>query len=88
LILQPPPFGTPLPLLWSHSVLHGLEHLVGLKVLPVEYVPFIGFQVFYTFVLGLICGQSLLRFHSVLAPMALHFIFNLTFYFALQLEII
>lgn len=64
------------------------SHLVGLKVLPVEYVPFIGFQVFYTFVLGLICGQSLLRFHSVLAPMALHFIFNLTFYFALQLEII
>ena len=64
------------------------SHLVGLAVLPVEYVPFIGFQVFYTFVLGVICGQSLLRFHSVLAPICLHFIFNLSFYIALQLEII
>lgn len=64
------------------------SHLVGLAVLPVEYIPFIGFQVFYTFVLGVICGQSLLRFHSVLAPICMHFIFNLTFYLALQLEII
>ena len=64
------------------------SHLVGLAVLPVEYVPFIGFQVFYTFVLGVICGQALLRFHSVLAPICLHFIFNLSFYVALQLEII
>jgi membrane protease YdiL (CAAX protease family) len=64
------------------------SHLVGLAVLPVEYIPFIGFQVFYTFVLGVICGQSLLRFHSVLAPIFMHFVFNLTFYVALQLEII
>jgi membrane protease YdiL (CAAX protease family) len=64
------------------------SHLVGLAVLPVEYVPFIGFQVFYTFVLGVICGQSLLRFHSVLAPIFMHFVFNLSFYIALQLEII
>ncbi len=64
------------------------SHLVGLMVLPVEYVPFIGFQVFYTFVLGVICGQSLLRFHSVLAPIFMHFIFNLCFYLALQFEII
>lgn len=64
------------------------SHLVGLTVLPVEYVPFIGFQVFYTFVLGLICGQAMLRFHSVFAPIFIHFLFNLTFYIALQLEII
>ncbi len=64
------------------------SHLVGLMVLPVEYVPFIGFQVFYTFVLGVICGQSLLRFHSVLAPIFMHFIFNLCFYLAIQFEII
>lgn len=64
------------------------SHLVGLAVLPVEYVPFVGFQVFYTFVLGVLCGQALLRFHSVLAPICLHFIFNLSFYIALQLEII
>lgn len=64
------------------------SHLVGLKVLPVEYVPFIGFQVFYTFVLGLICGQAMLRFHSVLAPISLHFLFNLIFYVALHSEII
>ncbi len=68
------------------AAIFAFSHLIGLSVLPVEYVPFIGFQVFYTFVLGLICGQALLRFHSVFAPMALHFLFNLTFYVALQLE--
>lgn len=64
------------------------SHLVGLTVLPAEYVPFIGFQVFYTFVLGLICGQALLRFHSVFAPIFLHFLFNLMFYLALTFEFI
>lgn len=70
------------------ALIFAFSHLVGLTVLPVEYVPFIGFQVFYTFALGLICGQALLRFHSVFAPIFLHFLFNLTFYLALQLEII
>lgn len=64
------------------------SHLIGLSVLPVEYVPFIGFQVFYTFVLGVICGQSLLRFHSVVAPIFMHFLFNLCFYLALYFELI
>lgn len=68
------------------AAIFAFSHLVGLSVLPVEYVPFIGFQVFYTFVLGLICGQAMLRFHSVLAPIALHFIFNLLFYIAVQLQ--
>lgn len=63
------------------------SHLVGLAVLPPEYVPFIGFQVFYTFVLGVICGQGLLKFHSVFAPIILHFLFNLSFYIALQFEL-
>lgn len=70
------------------AAIFAFSHLVGLTVLPAEYVPFIGFQVFYTFVLGLICGQAMLRFHSVFAPITIHFLFNLTFYIALQLEII
>ncbi len=70
------------------AAVFAFSHLVGLQVLPAEYVPFIGFQVFYTFVLGLICGQAMLRFHSVFAPIFLHFLFNLTFYIALQMEII
>lgn len=70
------------------AAIFAFSHLIGLSVLPVEYVPFIGFQVFYTFILGVICGQALLRFHSVFAPMALHFIFNLIFYIAMQFEII
>lgn len=70
------------------AAIFGFSHLVGLTVLPVEYVPFIGFQVFYTFVLGVLCGQALLRFHSVFAPMILHFLFNLMFYVAMQLEVI
>lgn len=70
------------------AAIFAFSHLVGLMVLPVEYVPFIGFQVFYTFVLGVICGQAMLKFHSVLAPITMHFIFNLCFYVALQLEFI
>jgi membrane protease YdiL (CAAX protease family) len=70
------------------AAIFAFSHLVGLMVLPVEYVPFIGFQIFYTFVLGVLCGQALMRFHSVLAPITLHFIFNLTFYLAMWLEII
>ncbi len=70
------------------AAIFAFSHLVGLSVLPAEYVPFIGFQVFYTFLLGLICGQALLRFHSVFAPMFLHFIFNLIFYISLASELI
>ncbi len=70
------------------AAIFAFSHLVGLSVLSVEYVPFIGFQVFYTFLLGLICGQALLRFHSVFAPIFLHFVFNLVFYLALQTELI
>ncbi len=70
------------------AAIFAFSHLVGIKVLPVEYVPFLGFQVFYTFVLGLICGQALLRFHSVFAPIFLHFLFNLTFYLAMMLDIL
>lgn len=70
------------------AAIFAFSHLVGLSVLPAEYVPFIGFQVFYTFLLGLICGQALLRFHSVFAPIFLHFVFNLIFYIALATELI
>lgn len=70
------------------AAIFAFSHLVGLSVLSPEYVPFIGFQVFYTFLLGLICGQALLRFHSVFAPIFLHFVFNLIFYIALQTEFI
>jgi membrane protease YdiL (CAAX protease family) len=62
------------------------SHLIALKVLPSEYVPFIGFQVFYTFILGVLCGQAMLRFHSFIVPIILHFLFNLVFYIGLQLE--
>jgi len=70
------------------AAIFAFSHIVGVTVLPAEYVPFIGFQVFYTFVLGVICGQALLRFHSVFAPIFLHFLFNLTFYIALQSDLI
>ncbi|HXH32311.1 MAG TPA: CPBP family intramembrane glutamic endopeptidase [Bacteriovoracaceae bacterium] len=70
------------------AAIFAFSHLVGLTVLSTEYVPFIGFQVFYTFVLGVLCGQALLRFHSVIMPIILHFIFNLIFYVALRSEFI
>ncbi len=43
------------------AAIFAFSHLIGLAVLPPEYVPFIGFQVFYTFLLGLLCGQALLQ---------------------------
>lgn len=70
------------------AAIFAFSHLVGLKVLPADYVPFIGFQVFYTFVLGLICGQALLRFHSIFAPIFMHFLFNLAFYLAMYWDLI
>ena len=70
------------------AAIFAFSHLVGLKVLPAEYIPFIGFQVFYTFVLGVICGQALLRFHSIFAPIFLHFLFNLVFYLAMVWDFI
>jgi len=70
------------------AAIFAFSHLIALKVLPAEYIPFIGFQVFYTFILGLLCGQALLRFGSILVPIAMHFVFNLMFYLALSLEII
>lgn len=70
------------------AAVFAFSHLIALKVLPADYIPFVGFQVFYTFVLGVICGQGLLRLHSVFAPITLHFLFNLTFYLALYFEII
>lgn len=70
------------------AAIFAFSHLIALRVLPDQYIPFIGFQVFYTFVLGVICGQALLRTHSILSPILIHFLFNLCFYLALQLGLI
>lgn len=70
------------------AAIFAFSHLIALRVLPDEFVPFIGFQVFYTFVLGVICGQALLRTHSILAPILIHFLFNLCFFFAVQFGLI
>lgn len=70
------------------AAIFAFSHLIALRVLPEEYIPFIGFQVFYTFVLGVICGQALLRTHSILSSILIHFLFNLCFYFAVQLNLI
>jgi len=69
------------------AAIFAFSHLIGLRVLPSEYVPFIGFQVFYTFILGVLCGQALLRFHSILAPVFMHFLFNLIFYAAMLFDL-
>jgi len=69
------------------AAIFAFSHLIGLRVLPSEYVPFIGFQVFYTFILGILCGQALLRFKTILAPISMHFLFNLLFYAAMQLDV-
>jgi len=70
------------------AAIFAFSHLIALRVLPAEYIPFVGFQVFYTFVLGVICGQALLRSHSILSPILIHFLFNLCFYVAVQLGVL
>ncbi len=65
-----------------NSVLFSLSHLPAIWNLPNEFHSFIGFQLFYTVILGGICTYSRLKTKGLISPILLHFCFNLVFYIA------
>lgn len=71
-----------------NSALFAISHMASIWVLPPKYYGFIAYQVIYTFFLGRICTKVLLRQESILAPIGVHFVFNLVFYFAVTNNLI
>ena len=61
-----------------------MSHLPALWFLPEEFHGFIGFQLFYTLLLGWICAKSRVKTNGMLEPVVLHFAFNLIFYIAVK----
>lgn len=62
------------------SVAFAYSHFHAIWYLPPEYHLFVQYQTAYTFVLGLACGYFVYKHQSLLAALALHFMFNLGFY--------
>lgn len=69
---------------YLNALLFSMSHLPALWHLPEEFHGFIGFQLFYTLVLGWVCAQSRVKTKGVLEPIILHFFFNLVFYIAVK----
>ena len=65
------------------SVLFSISHTPALWHLPSEFHSFIIFQLFYTLILGWICAYSRALTGGIVAPISLHFGFNLVFYIAI-----
>jgi membrane protease YdiL (CAAX protease family) len=67
-----------------NAILFSISHIPALWFLPVEFHSFIGFQLFYTLILGWVCAKSRLKTGGVVEPMLLHFVFNLVFYISIK----
>jgi membrane protease YdiL (CAAX protease family) len=67
-------------LIYFNAAIFSLSHFPAFWYLPVEFHPFIFFQLFYTFLLGIICARSMQDNSSILGPIGLHLVFNLMFY--------
>lgn len=67
-----------------NSFIFSFSHLPAIWYLDPDFHGFIGFQLFYTLILGFIC--SVLRFSTkgLVAPIVAHFLFNLVFYVSVQ----
>lgn len=68
-----------------NSILFSISHAPALWFISNEFHSFIGFQLFYTLILGFVCAQSRISTKGILAPIGLHFIFNFVFYVAVKL---
>ena len=64
--------------------LFSLSHLPAMWTLPSEFQVFVGYQVLYTFALGWVCTKAKMRHKSIIIPVLMHFVFNLTFYVAIK----
>jgi membrane protease YdiL (CAAX protease family) len=68
----------------TNSGLFSLSHIAAIWILPAEFREFIVFQVGYTFALGWVCTKARMRHQSLIVPILMHFVFNLTFYMAIK----
>jgi membrane protease YdiL (CAAX protease family) len=64
------------------SLIFSYSHLHAIWFVPKEIQLFVIYQTVYTLGLGLASGFFVFRFRSILGAMAIHFSFNLGFYFA------
>ena len=71
-------------IIYLNAILFSMSHLPALWFLPEEFHGFIGFQLFYTLLLGWICAKSRVKTNGMLEPVVLHFAFNLIFYIAVK----
>lgn len=67
-----------------NALLFSLSHAAALFVLPEEFLSFIYYQLFYTFILGWLCSKSREMSKGLMEPIVLHFVFNLMFYTAIK----
>lgn len=67
-----------------NAFLFSLSHAPALWFLEKEFHSFIVFQLIYTLALGYICALSRFKSKGIVAPITLHFLFNLVFYFAIN----
>jgi membrane protease YdiL (CAAX protease family) len=65
---------------YFNAAIFSLSHFPAFWYLPAEFHPFIYWQLFYTFFLGLICARAMQDQKSILGPIILHLIFNFMFY--------
>lgn len=63
------------------SLLFAFSHFHSFWFVGEDFRGFIYYQTAYTFVLALACGYSMLKRHSLLGAILIHFFFNLGFYF-------
>lgn len=65
-----------------NSLLFSISHVQAIWILPEDFQGFILYQVGYTFLLGWICTKAMMVHKNIIAPIIIHFIFNLMFYLA------
>lgn len=68
-------------LLWT-SLAFGVGHLIALYRVPQEFRPFVLIQFLYVILLGLGAGWARIASGSLVAPILVHFSFNLGFFAA------
>lgn len=66
------------------SFLFSMSHAHALWFVPTEFHSFIYLQLIYTFLLGWVVTKARINTGSIVEPVILHFLFNLTFYFSVQ----
>ncbi len=72
-----------LNILFFNSLLFSFSHAIAFFSLPAMFYPFIFIQLLYTFILGWFMTKAKMDHESIIAPIGLHFVFNLLFLISL-----